>query len=442
MYCSVRIMFLIRVICCFWVITSSEKMLADSENEQEQIVIAEHSGLFGISWDTQRNINFPFLQSLVLHCTELMMEDKTHNFMGKSYSEMTASSVGIAAGNAFANATATVLDHAINPFTLSIESTVGKDGWYIKLIPDGRLVSTAIMFAVYYSAHNKNYDLYAMDRRGTVALYTGNAAFGLAYGQIEKAFNKGFELLTGSGSALFGSAATSLVTGLVIGLLATKAKVDIAGDKFNIFSVLSTALAVGHTVAYSGKTIRLGVKSILVSRNMPEATAERWGGAATGVAFTSTIMLLTVFGSKIATDLKNYHGKLIGDMTKNIGLILSVDLMRPGIQMAQNAWNSATDRMPIPDILKRLSYAIRDPAMLLASHQLLMKALTRGIGGVEHVRIYDLIIGYSLGGFMGLLESPYKIITETNWSEHALIWGLAGISTLAIDRWGSKVKVD
>ena len=375
------------------------------------------------------------------------MEGATHNFMGKSYSEMTATSAGIAAGGAFSNATVTALDHGVKSFTLVVEPVVGKDGWIIKLIPDGSLLATPLMFGIYYSAHNKNYNFYAMDAHGTFALYIGNAAFGLSLGQIERAINKGFEILTGRSSPVFGSAATSLISGVAIGLLATKAKVDIEGKKFNVFSVLSTALVVGHAVAYSGKTIRLGVKSMLVDQNISEETATRLGGAAAGTVFTSSVVILTATGSKIPASLKNYHGKVIGDMTKNIGLMLSVDLMRPGIELARDsvnaAWDSVENMLHMPDIIKRLSHTARDPIMIFISHQILVKTLMNAKGGVLHDRIYDLIIGYILGGFIGLFDSPHKIITERTWGEHAMVWSLAALTTFLIHSAArDKTKVD
>lgn len=434
--------------CFFWVIICSEKMQASSKSDHEQIVITEHSGAFGVMGETLANITFPLLQTAALYGMEIMMEGhKPHNFMSQSYSGMTATAAGLAAGSAFSNATVTALDHGVKAFTLAVEPAVGKDAWIIKLIPDGSLLATPIMFGIYYSAHNKNYNFYAMDARGTVALYTGNAALGLGYGQIERVINKGFEVMTGSSEPVYGSAATSLVTGLAIGLLATKAKVDVDGKQFGVFSVLSTALAVGHTIAYSGKTIRLGVKSMLVNQNMSEETAARLGGAATGAVFASSVVLLTSLSSKVPTGLTNYHGKVIGDMTKSIGLILSVDLMGPAIHLARDTVHHTLDQIEdmlhVPDILKRVTYAIRDPAMILTSHQLLVKGMTMCTGDVRHIRLYDAIIGFSLGGYLGFFEAPYRNITELTWGDHAMVWSLVGLTTF-IKHYasGGKAKVD
>ena len=431
----------------FWVITSSEKIHAAIKNKQEQIVITEHSGAFDMMNETLSNITFPLLQTAALYGFEILLEGPTHNFMGKSYSEMTATTAGLATGNALANATANALNHGVKAFTLVVEPVTGKDAWIIKLIPDGSLLAVPVMFGIYYSAHNKNYDFYAMNARGTVALYTGSAALGLGYAQIERAINEGFALMTGHSEPIYGSAATSLVTGLAVGLLATKAKIDIPAKQFNVFSVLSTSLAVGHSVAYSGKTIKFGVKSMLVNQNISEETANKLGGVAAATTFASTVVLLTALGSKIPTGLKNYHEKIMGDMTKNIGLILSVDLMQPAIHLARDTVHRTLDRaedmLHMPDILKRLSYAARDPAMILASHQLLVRALTGGKGGVQHIRLYNMIIGFSLGGFMGGFDAPFKNITEITWGDHATVWGLTALSTLLMYSFsGRKAKVD
>ena len=447
MSCSVRVKFLITVLCFFWVITSSEKMQAASNKDQDQIIIAEHSGAFGMMGDTLANITFPLLQTAALYGMEVMLEGKTHNFMGKSHSEMTATSAGLAAGNAFANTTVTALNHGVKAFTLAVEPIVGKDGWIIKLIPDGSLLAVPVMFAVYYSAHNKNYDFFAMDARGTIALYTGNAAMGLTYGQVEKAIDKGFRLLTGSESAVYGAAATSLVTGLAIGLLATRGKVDIAATDFNVFKVLSTALAVGHTIAYTGKAIRLGVKSMLVNQDVSEEAADVLGGVALNGVFTSTVVLLTVLNSKMPTGLKNYHGKIIGDITKNIGLIFSADLILPEIQLVRDTAYSSLDRLEdmlrMPDILKRVSHAARDPLLILGTHQLIVRALTFGKGGVDHIRAYDLVIGFSLGGFLGAFDRPYETIREFTWDDHALVWSLIAVTSFTrYFRGRMKTKVD
>ena len=445
MFCSVRVKFLITIMCFFWVVTSSEKMQAAAKDKQEQIVIAEHSDVFDSMGETLADITFPLLQTAAMYGIEVMMEGPTHNFMGKSYSEMTATAAGIATGSALTNATVTALNHGVKAFTLVVEPAVGKDSWIIKLIPDGSLLATPLMFGVYYSAHNMNYDFYAMNARGTVALYTGNAALGLGYAQIERAINKGFEFMTGSSEPIYGSAATSLVTGLAIGLLATKAKVDISGNKFNVFSVLSTALAVGHSVAYSGKTIQLGVKSMLVNQKYSEEAATRLGGIVTGAMFTTAVVLLTALDSTVPTGLKNYHGKVIGDMTKNIGLILSVDLMRPAVELARDTvhldFDRAEDMLYMPNIVRRISHAVRHPAMIFASHYLLVKALTRGSGDLRHARTYDVIIGFSLGGFLGLFKAPYRNITRFTWVDHATVWGLVGLTTLLMYS-GRKSKVD
>ena len=444
---SVRVKVLLAVMCFFWAVTGAGKMQAAVKDKREQVVIAEHSGAFGMLGGTLADITFPLLQTAALYGTEIMMEGhKPHNFMGQSYSEMTATSAGLAAGNAFANTTVTALNHGVKAFTLAVEPIAGKQGWIIKLIPDGSLLAVPVMFGVYYSAHNKNYNFYSMDARGTVALYTGNAALGLGYAQIERAINKGFELMTGRSDPIYGTAATSLVTGLAIGLLATRAKVDIASNNFNVFSVLSTALAVGHTVAYSGKAIRFKVKSMLVNQNISKETADKLSGVAVGTTFMSTVMLLTAVGSKIPTGLKNYHGKVIGDMTKNIGLILSVDLMQSGVQLIQDRVHSTLDHveevLQMPEILRRISFAAREPAMILISHQLLVRALTGGSGDVRNIRLYDIIIGFTLGGFVGGVDNPRRDITKYNWDDHAAVWGLAALSTFIMHSFGRKPKVD
>ena len=444
MYHPVKSRSLIVCLWFLWAMASPGKVLAKTG---DSLLISEFADPVGSMTEAARNASIPLLQSAAFYGLASFLEGETHNFMGKSYTEMTATAAGIVEGNAFANAAATVINGAINTFTLVVEPYLGESAWVIKLIPDGNAWAVPVMFLVYYRAHNKNYDFYAMDKSGRIALHSGSAAMGLTYAHVEKAFNKGFELLTGQNSPVFGAAATSVVTAVAIGLLATVAGVDISGDKFNDFTVLNTALAVGYTVAYSGKAIRLGVQSMLVEQSVPGDVASRLGGAAAGGIFTASVVLLSCLNGKLPEGMKNYHGKVTGDMTKNIGLIFSLDLMRPGIQFTREYVHSAMDRveemLAIPQALRKMSYVLRDPAMILAAHQGLVRVLGGKGGDTRHIRTYDLIVGYSIGGFLGVLESPYKMIADRAWGDHVRIWALAALTSfLQIYLSGSKSKVD
>ena len=69
MFCSVRVKFLITVMCFFWVLANSENMHAASKKKQDQVVIVEHSGAFEAMGATLANITFPLLQTAVWRCS-------------------------------------------------------------------------------------------------------------------------------------------------------------------------------------------------------------------------------------------------------------------------------------------------------------------------------------------------------------------------------------
>ena len=447
MYHSIRSRLLITSLCFFWGMTGSGKIQIAAANASESLLISEFSGPKGSMYDPLRNALIPLLQYAAFRGLATFLAGDNHNFMGKSYSEMTASAAGLVWGDIYANASATIMDEGIKAFTLAVKPYLGGNSWLIELIPDGQFWATPVVFLVSYKAHSRDYLVYGMGKLEQIALYTGNAAFGLAYGQFEKAVNQGFKALTGQNSQIFGAAATSVITAVAIGLVATRAGIDIPWFRLNEFTAFSTALAVGHTVAYTGKTFRLGIKSMLVNQSVPDNIADKLSGVTTAGIFASNVILLTFLSGRLPEGMKNYHGKVIGDMTKNIGLIFSVDLMRPGFQLVREYAHSGLDRIEnilTPYILRSLTYAARDPAMILALHQGLVRLLGGKGGDTLHIRWYDLIVGYSVGGFLGVFESTHKIITDRTWSEHFTVWLLAGLTTALLNacRSGRKPKVD
>ena len=445
MYHSVRKKIFSLCVCLFWVFScSGEVRKTEEEGSGIWLVISEFfTPQEGVDDNgVPKSAILPLLQTSTFRTLQHVLEGCTHNFMGTSHAEMTATGLGVVAGSVLANSSATVVNEVIHSFTLTVEPYAGKDSWVIKLIPDGNLLVAPPMFLLYYKWHNRNFDFFAMDEWNRIGLYNGNAALELSYMQFEQAANKGLEYFVGESYPFFGATATSLVSAIAIGLLAVKAKVDIPVKKFNEISVLSTALAVGHTVAYSGKSFRLGVKSVLVSQGVSEKTASQLGGLATVGLFTSNVVLLTCWGSSLPAGLGNYQEKIMGDMTKNIGLIFSFDLMQPVVQQASDAVHATLDEfdkmLMTPEILHRMLHAFIDPAMIFAAHQVVTKAIGSKAG---HIRIYDLIIGYTMGGFLGMFENSYKIMTDPTWFEHVCVWSLA-VLAVGIQNSRSKIKVD
>ncbi len=102
-----------------------------------------------------------------------------------------------------------------------------------------------------------------MSEKDSIALYVGNVAVSLSYSQINDAIRHGIEITTDASpeaADALAATTTSLASGLLVGLLASKAGIDVPAEQFNVRSVLGTVMMVGYTLAYGTKAINLTVK--------------------------------------------------------------------------------------------------------------------------------------------------------------------------------------
>ena len=400
------------------------------KNLDEGIIIAQHTPAHFNPSRSYVNQTLSLLKGAAIYGGSMLLQQEAgHNFMGRSLGEVSSTAGSIAGANLVAQG---VID-GLDAMTVKISEWTD-DHVLVSLIPNGKLLTTAMTFGLSYSAHTGNFNFFLLTKRDSIALYAGSVAFGLSYDQINSAIRRGIQMAAGvspEASDAWATTTTSLTTGLLIGLLATKARIDIDARKFNTFSVLSTALMVGHTVAYDGKAIHFSVKYLFLKMDMPEQQAEAMAKGVTTATLGTVVVALSQLPKAWKGGYKHYHNKALGDATKTLGFITSTYYLQPYIhQYRDSVHESIDDAVLITDIVKRILHMAADPAMIVGTHFVLTGLMAELNKRVDSQRPFDFGISWLVAAFMGLGQRCDNIVTHFTAADHLTVWTLAAVSAL------------
>ena len=334
-----------------------------------------------------------------------------HDFTGASAREICSTTLGLKGTELMAGAVVDAIEH------YSLEVTpLTANSWMLEVVPFSKASMAALLLVVTYNVHTKSYDFFKQTHRDRIALHTGNAGLGLTYEAVKSVITGVTQRHFGvsrENSALLAESATVVLSGVIIGLLAKAANLDIPAKKFNSLSVLLTALAIGHTVARTGKSISYSIQYLSMSYGYSESTSQKIG---TGVQFISALAGVTLFTTLRSRNdgwgKSNYAGKITGDIAKNTGALVLIYGIKPFVQQAQIEGYY---------LLDSVESAVMSSDMKEVVHPYVCKTIN--IGGMffalslastvtaklKSTRVNDVLFGgwLALGGVQGLLEMSW-----------------------------------
>ena len=344
----------------------------------------------------------------------LLQHPDGHDFTGQSFSEEASTGLGIAGGSVTAEATVRTIED------LQYWQKRLTGSWWL-VNAESKLLAVPLLFTISWYAHTPQFNFFKLSKRAAISLYTGNAALGLTYTVIKEIASNKRPNLSEHARETFSATFTALGGLGIIVTLAVGKQIDIKASDFNSYRVLLTALAVGQTVAMSGRAINSSARWLLASVDIPDEKAEVMAQGATIVSFVALLNIIK--GVTGPGPYINYRNKVIGDLGKSTGLMMSLYWTRPVLQNIHGSVHDFLASLP----MARIAHAAADPAMMLGTHALITAGLAR-FGAWNRPAIYDLSIGYMLGAGLGMAEDYGNVFTRRTWQEHLMVWSLAMVT--------------
>ncbi len=381
-----------------------------------------------------------FSSSIFLHNLK-----RGHDFTGSSLAEIMVTTGGLVGAGMMGSAATEIVSDIIRNAAL-YEEELDQNSWLMTYAPQEGVALMALLIS--YSTHDRTFELRRMTRSHGASLYTGAVAVGLTIDNLGEVISEVISEVIGDQFTVFqqsspelkqvATTASAMIVSLSMLAVASIKRVTSLPADFKKYPSLLTALTIGHTAKSTGRMMMAivhytGSESSISKQASSYLETGLTGAGLAGIA--SVITILTY--QKDYTDVRGYRGKLLGDVTKNLGVITGAYIVQEIVvsqtgrvistvqSMAEMTLNEPVSEQIIDTISDNAWPAVRFlPSVVIISVAPYVGNLIVG------ERTFDLRFGVMAGGFVFLVKDAVQALDEmdiTGWAANAVV--LAGLFT-------------